>query len=299
MNVATNDPQRIIHLGEWEFVSFVNHTQMVEQKLFNKRKETNCDIFFLVRKDDEIRLMSYKTNPWVSFSQAGQTTDADVCFRTVYLFSGSLKFEPKSSKYESKTKFSRRFDSDKIQNVQLITKKLGSCNYYALIVQFNDCIAQASLNLNTFEIICEPEDMVRRHMIRGYNDKIFFAESSGNVDKIQKLEFHSSDENKITKQEVFQLSGTKLEAFEPDNALMADDMKEGQSQSFVIMDSQQKIYFVSDETSVNFEVTKVIDFAPHNSQKAITAWFSMNWQHVQITRRTLSFGKISTIYTVN
>ena len=122
-----------------------------------------------------------------------------MCFRTVYLFSGSLKFEPKSSKYESKTKFSRRFDSDKIQNVQLITKKLGSCNYYALIVQFNDCIAQASLNLHTFEIICEPEDMVRRHMIRGYNDKIFFAESSGNVDKIQKLEFHSSDAYKITK----------------------------------------------------------------------------------------------------
>jgi len=68
MNVAANDTQRIIHLGEWEFVSFVNHTQMVEQKLFNKRKETNCDIFFLVRKNDEIRLMSYKTNPWIRFS---------------------------------------------------------------------------------------------------------------------------------------------------------------------------------------------------------------------------------------
>ena len=31
VHMAYNMPQRIIHLGEWEFVSFVNHTQMVEQ----------------------------------------------------------------------------------------------------------------------------------------------------------------------------------------------------------------------------------------------------------------------------
>lgn len=30
VHMALNMPQRIIHLGEWEFVCFVNHTQMVE-----------------------------------------------------------------------------------------------------------------------------------------------------------------------------------------------------------------------------------------------------------------------------
>ena len=29
-HMAIAMPQRIIHLGQWEFVSFVNHTQMVE-----------------------------------------------------------------------------------------------------------------------------------------------------------------------------------------------------------------------------------------------------------------------------
>ena len=68
LNMAMNMPQRIIHLGEWEFVSFVNHTMMVEQQLFQKQKETNCDIMFLVRhedKKDKIKLMSFKSNPWL------------------------------------------------------------------------------------------------------------------------------------------------------------------------------------------------------------------------------------------
>lgn len=36
IHMAYNMPQRLIHLGDWEFVCFVNHTQMVEQKCFKK-----------------------------------------------------------------------------------------------------------------------------------------------------------------------------------------------------------------------------------------------------------------------
>ena len=52
LHMAQDIPQRVIHLGDWEFVCFVNHTQMVEQKCFNKSKETNCDIMFLVKRPD-------------------------------------------------------------------------------------------------------------------------------------------------------------------------------------------------------------------------------------------------------
>ena len=75
VHMALNMPQRIIHLGEWEFVCFVNHTQMVEKRLFNKLKETNCDIMFLVRRKDKIRLMSFKSNPWLEFQE--EPTDLD------------------------------------------------------------------------------------------------------------------------------------------------------------------------------------------------------------------------------
>jgi len=68
----------VIHLGDWEFVCFVNHTHMVEQKLFKKTKETNSDIFFLVRRKGKIRLMSYKSNPWLEFYDDAPKSDPDV-----------------------------------------------------------------------------------------------------------------------------------------------------------------------------------------------------------------------------
>ena len=108
------------------------------------------------------------------------------------MFSGSFEFMPtedlRGDKIvdcpENRKMYSRRFNSDKIQSVQLLTKTLGSFDQFMFIVQFNDCIVQASLEKTQFKIICEPEAMVRRHLVRGYNEKVFFAESSGNAEKI-------------------------------------------------------------------------------------------------------------------
>ena len=82
---------------------------------------------------------------------------------------------------------------------------------------------QASLNRNFFRLICEPETMVRRHLVRGYNEKIFFAESSGNVDKIFQVEFHSTKMNEIIKKEIYQLAGGWLVALEPDGECIEND----------------------------------------------------------------------------
>ena len=48
IHMAQDMPQRLIDLGQMEFVCFVNHTQMAESRLFGMDKETNCDIMFLV-----------------------------------------------------------------------------------------------------------------------------------------------------------------------------------------------------------------------------------------------------------
>ena len=67
INMTQDVPQKVIHLREWEFVAFVNHTQMAEKKLYGDKfnDEINCDIMFLVERLDKIRLMSYKCNPWL------------------------------------------------------------------------------------------------------------------------------------------------------------------------------------------------------------------------------------------
>ena len=153
IHLALNMPQRIIHLGDWEFVCFVNHTQMVEQKLFEEDKETNCDIMFLVRRttetgEDKIRLMSYKSNPWLAYDEDVDMNDKEIYKQAIFIFNGNLSFVPtedsegnlmKMTK-EDKKKISRRFNNDKIQTAELITKTNGSYEQYMLIIQFNDCI---------------------------------------------------------------------------------------------------------------------------------------------------------------
>ena len=70
---------------------------MAEQKLFGKRKETNCNIMFLVKYQNHYRLMSFKSNPWLSYmsrNQDIQQIDNDVYENSLFVFSSKLKFSP-------------------------------------------------------------------------------------------------------------------------------------------------------------------------------------------------------------
>ena len=160
-----------------------------------------------------------------------------------------------------------------------------------LIIQFDDCIVQASLNKNMFKVICKPEAMVRRHVVRGYNEKVYFAETSGNAEKIHQLDFHTSKPNEITKKEIYQLAGAKLVAFEADPDHIANDIEnEYCAQSLYIMDDVQKIYKLKNEDGVRFAVEKTFNFSHHKKLKEITALRDNDWAHVHITDRTLSFN---------
>ena len=308
--MAYNTPQRVIHLGEWEFVCFVNHTQMVEQKCFKRSKETNCDIMILVkRKDkgtgfDKCRLMSFKSNPWLQAHENPEEEDgdADICKQAFYIFSGDIGVIPTDvtdaegntvrvpQDLPSHRAHSRRFNSDKVQACQLITKTLGSYEQYMLILQFNDCIVQASLNRNFFKLVCPPESMVRRHLVRGYSEKVFYAERSGNVDKIQQVEFHPTKSNRITNKEIHQLAGGAICAFEPDGEWIQNDVEEGATQSLFIVDDQQKIYLLRNEDHVKFSVKKTIDFSRHNKAAELKALHDHDWAHVHVTERSLTMG---------
>lgn len=99
---------------------------MVEQKLFKKSKETNCDIFFLVRREDKLRLMSFKSNPWLDFNEDAGEADSDVFKQSIFMFSGSFTLMPTEDEQGNKLewsqeekainlkKYSRRFNSDKV-----------------------------------------------------------------------------------------------------------------------------------------------------------------------------------------
>ena len=88
INTAQNVPQKVIDLGEWEFVHFVNHTQMTEKRLYGSDVEQNCNITFIAERDNQLRLMSYRTDPWMSEDEINED---DLSYKhSVFLFSGAI-----------------------------------------------------------------------------------------------------------------------------------------------------------------------------------------------------------------
>ena len=139
--------------------------------------------------------------------------------------------------------------------------------------------------------------MIRRHLVRGYNEKIFYAESQGITStKIYQLTFHNSTANEIVKKEIFTLTGS-LVAFEADSDCIQNDMKEGVTQSLFIMDDGQKITLLKNEDNVKFTTKKVIDFSLHNKLQEVNALRDNDWSHAHITDRTLTFN--DTTYNLN
>ena len=51
--------------------------------------------------------------------------------------------------------------------------------------------------------------MLRRHLIRGYSDRVFYAETSGNAEKIFELGLHGSKPETVVKREILPTFGLK------------------------------------------------------------------------------------------
>ena len=124
MHLAKSSFQKVINLGEWEFVNFVNHTQMAETKIYKEEYEAYCNVMFLVRREDKLRLMCYRSNPWILDDNTEFIEERDK--DSIILFSGVIAESEEFSK--------KRFDSDKIQACELLTRKLGKQERYMLIV---------------------------------------------------------------------------------------------------------------------------------------------------------------------
>ena len=132
--------------------------------------------------------------------------------------------------------------------------------------------------------------MVRRHLVRGYNEKIFFAESSGNYEKIYQIEPHISKANEITKREIWQLAGSWLVALESDGQCIQNDMEDGVVQSLFIMDNKETIYQIKNENDVRFELRKTIDFSHHKKLSEVNTLLHNDWARVHISERSITFG---------
>ena len=158
-------------------------------------------------------------------------------------------------------------------------------------MQFNDIICTASLNeKRSWEEVCKAKDMVKRHLVRGYCEQVYYAETAGNAQKVFKLEQHSTKAGEITTKEVYQLPGSSIVAFETDSQNIQDDSaSDNVKQSFFILDSAQKIHHIVNEEGIKFQEERVVDFSIHGKQREVDRLQLQDWSHVHIGGRTITF----------
>ena len=90
VNIGADLPCKLIDLGEFEFVSFVKHTHMVNKKLFRKYKEDTIIFTILVRHSSNLRLISYKIKSAFTDQTIDSSQEGDSMVDKIYLFSGIL-----------------------------------------------------------------------------------------------------------------------------------------------------------------------------------------------------------------
>ena len=67
-------------------------------------------------------------------------------------------------------------------------------------MQYNCSIIAQSLNEDSqINLLCDTKCMIRRHLVRGYNDQVFFAESSGSTDKIYSVQMNPESPGTVIK----------------------------------------------------------------------------------------------------
>ena len=119
---------------------------------------------------------------------------------TIFQFDG-LVAKPVENFYESH----KLFTADKIRNAQIISKTIESSKvkYVALVIQYENCIATAGVNSNSFCLQCKPEEMLLEYQVRGVDQSVYFAQKTANNFQISKISFHKKFSKRLIKTQVW------------------------------------------------------------------------------------------------
>ena len=146
------------------------------------------DIMFLARRDNTIRLISYRMNPYLFEQDINGIKDKGIFIpqeSKFIIFSGFVRW-PDVSDNKS---LGMRIADDKIQACELLVESRVMHNSFGLIIQASDCIYSTWIvdddsKVGDFKVISEPKEMNNLLLVRGNNDRVFFAETIGKNERI-------------------------------------------------------------------------------------------------------------------
>ena len=87
--------------------------------------------------------------------------------------------------------------------------------------------------------------MIKRDLLRGYNEKVFYAESRDGAEAIYRLKLSANLDEEVEKKEIHAMSGSRIVALEIDCENIQDDSemdsRQDIKQALYILDDNEKI----------------------------------------------------------
>ena len=142
------------------------------------------------------------------------------------------------------------------------------------------------------EQLCKAAVMVNRHMIRGYNDQIYFTRQIGTSDKIVRIEIDAK--GRVSTQEMFSLNNSMIMAFETDCENVQDDSSRIVENLLFVVDDKQKVYHLKDTGS---ELTLLRTIEVPSKKLETSRLYNTDWQHVHVTQNVIAYNGV--LYSLN
>ena len=141
-------------------------------------------------------------------------------------------------------------------------------------------------------MLCDKEELVRRYLVRGFQDRVFFAESKEGAEVIYRLKMSANLDEEVEKKEIYALSGCRIVAFEIDCENIQDDSdheRQDIRQALYILDDTERItHLVQEDALLKFQVNRTVDFSIHGIGRELVKLRDQDWVHVHITKRAMT-----------
>ena len=131
--------------------------------------------------------------------------------------------------------------------------------------------------------------MIKQRLVRGFNDKIFFAQSTGQEDRVYSLEFHPSKPRQLTRQPIYTLNGSKLVLLTTDFSNCQNDAIRKVRQSLFLLDDKQTVKRLVSNDGAQYTVTDEFDLSHHNIKQQMNLLKKTDWSQAFISNRAITF----------
>ena len=317
MDLSQKVPVRVVNLNRWRkgFVTFVESEAQEKINYFAMEKEDSGVCMMLLLQD-----LYDKTIQLHGLTIGADQTAELTNFGEVYSFDKFLADNPSNSIQDDIEKklpetFKKYAYMDaKIRGAQLIQNPMDNTIERSLIVQYDDRIVrlgvdgQKGVDLKlkstvnkTYDMICEPKEMVKVNLVRGVAKKIFYAKRVGQSDKIYMVK-HGNQKGEIENEEIFQLTSGKLISFAVDaynlRLMRAKKAYQLKHQSFFVLTDQQTVIQVYSNDEIKFRQLNTYDIGNYNLNVELQKINDQAFQTIAFSKDSVTLPNMFT-YTLS